>query len=99
MPTIVRTRISGMSVTVVDVRVVRMDMCDRLVHVRMGMRLAAIPGKVVRVLVVFVVAVAVLVGERFMRVLVCMAFADVQPDAHRHQCAGQPEGKARMLGE
>ena len=74
-----------MPVTVVDVRVVRMDMCDRLMHVRMGVRFAAIPGKVVRVLVVFVVVVAVLVDERFMRVLVCMSFANMQPDAHRHQ--------------
>src|SRR5689334_8316690 len=54
----------SMPVAVVQVRVVRMRMPQRGVHVRVRVRLGAVPREVVRVLVVFVVDVAVLVLER-----------------------------------
>lgn len=84
---------------VVDVRKVRVAMHQRIVHMRMGVRFLAVPREIMRVLVMFVVAMAMIMRQRFMRVLVSMTLADVQPNAHRHQCTGQPERKARVLSE
>ena len=51
-----------MAMAVVDVRKVRMSMGQRLMIVRMGMRLFAIPGEGVHMLVMRVVRVRVLVA-------------------------------------
>jgi len=84
---------------VVDVRKVRVAMHQRIVHMRMGVRFLAVPWEVMRVLVMFVVAMAMIVSQWLMRVLVSMTFADMQPNTHRHQCTGQPERKVWVLSE
>jgi ASC-1-like (ASCH) protein len=88
-----------MPVAVVDVRIVWMAMHQRLVCVRMAVRLLAIPGKIVVVLVMLVVVMAVRVYESLVRMFMRMAFADMQPDTHGHQRTGQPEGEAGMLAK
>lgn len=57
---------SAMTMVVVDVRVVGVAVLELGVLVRMGMRLAAVPREVVRVLVVLVVAMGVLMALRRM---------------------------------
>ena len=46
---------------VMQIRIMRMAVFHRLVHMRMGVRLVAIPGKIVRMLVMRVVPVAMVV--------------------------------------
>src|SRR5574343_802156 len=72
-------------VPVVDVRVMGVSVHQRGVVVRVAVRLAAVPGEVVRVLVVGVVAVRVVVVQGLVGVLVLVALAPVQPHAQRHQ--------------
>ena len=76
---------------VVDVGVVRMGVCQRLMPVRMGVGLGAVPGEGVLVLMVGVMPVAVGVFQRFMRVQVVVAFTHMQPHAQGHQARGGPE--------
>ena len=59
-------------------------MGHRLVPVWMRMRFVGIRVGVMIVLVVRIVAMAVFVRHRFMRVFVCMSLADVQPYAECH---------------
>ncbi|WP_426688899.1 hypothetical protein [Rhodanobacter ginsengiterrae] len=51
-----------------------------LVDMRMGVRLLAVPREIVRVLMMGVVAMAVVVCQRLMRVLMLVALAGVQPE-------------------
>jgi len=88
-----------MPVAVMDVRIVRVNVRDRLMHMWVGVRFTAIPREIVRVLVVIIVAMTMLMGERIVCMLVRVALVDVQPDAHRHQGTGQPEGEVWMVGE
>ncbi len=81
----------------VQVWVVRMRVDQRLVAVAMDMRLAAIPGGIVRVPVVRIVHVLVFVLQRLMRVLVRVALREVQPHAERHQSSGEPESRIRAF--
>jgi hypothetical protein len=62
-----------------------------VMHVRMRVRLTTVPWRVVRVLVMFVVDVAMRVRRRFMRVRVYVAFSEVKPDAASHERGGDPE--------
>ena len=71
-------------VPVVHVRVVRVLVRQRPVHMAMHMRLAAIPTGLVQMLVVFVMHVQVLMFHRLMRVLVFMIFSHVQPNTKGH---------------
>jgi hypothetical protein len=79
------------------IRIVRVRMGQRFVLVRVRMGLPAIPGEVMRMLVMGIVRMQVLVFEPFMRVLVFVPFTDVQPNAERHQCACDPEADAGNL--
>src|SRR4051794_35155243 len=72
-------------VAVVDVRVVRMAVADRLVAVRVAVGLAGRVAGEVLVLVVLVVAVQVIVLHRLVFVLVFVALGQVQPHADAHQ--------------
>jgi hypothetical protein len=72
-----RSAASFMSVPVMEVRIVRMMMPQRLVAVLMGMRFCAIPAKGVRVPVMIIVPMAVSMFERLMGVFVLVAFAEV----------------------
>jgi hypothetical protein len=78
-------------VPVVDVRIVRVPVRQRRVPVRMHVRLAAIPGEVVRVLVVLVVTVRMRMLEKLVRMLVFVPLAHVQPDARAHEKGSDPE--------
>lgn len=66
---------------------------------RMGVWFAAVPGKVVRVLVVFIVGMEMFVVQGLMAVLVFVVLADVEPDTHGHQTARDPEGDARHFAK
>lgn len=76
---------------VMNIRIVGMRVRQRFMPVWMRMRLDAVPGKGMRVLVVFVVHVPVAMFYGFMGMLVRMPFAQVQPHAQRHQGGGGPE--------
>lgn len=89
----------SVSVPVVQIRVVWVIVGQRLVHVRMRVRLAAVPQEIMGVLVMFVVPMAVVVRQRRVGVFVRVTLADVQPHAQRHQRTGQPEGECRVFGE
>ena len=68
-----------MAMPVVNVRVMGMAMRKRLVDVVMDMRLTAIPGGIVCVLVVDIVRVAVAMRQGLMAVGMGMALGQVQP--------------------
>ena len=80
-----------------DVRVMRMRMPERLVAVRMHMRLGAVPLKIMLVPVMRIMAVSVRMRHGFMRVLMFVRFGQVQPDAGAHQRGGDPEDGTRMF--
>ena len=88
-----------MPMPVVDVRKVRMAMYQRIVHMRVCVWFLPVPREVMRMLEMFVVAMAMIMSQQLMRMLVSMSLADMQPNTHRHQCTGQPERKAWMLSE
>ena len=77
-----------------DVGIMRMAMADRQVSVRVAVRFAAVPGEVVLMLVVQIVAVAVRMFVFFMRMRMLVAFRQMQPDADTHQSGCQPEQAA-----
>jgi len=78
-------------VPMVHVGIMRMAVGQPLMHVRVCVRLAAIPRKIVRVLMMLVVHVAMRMRGRFMRVGVFVAFGQVKPDAAGHERRGNPE--------
>lgn len=91
-----------MPVPMVNVGVVRMRVCQRLVPVRVNVRLRVSHGRVGRAVgvpVVLVVHVSVLVKHRLVDVLVLVPLRKVQPDAHRHQQGGDGEAGVRALAE
>ena len=83
--------------TVMHIRIVRMRMCHRSMTMVMGVRLGSIPFEIMLVLMMRIMAMAMVVLQRFMRVLVRMAFADMQPYADRHQPSRNPEHRRRRL--
>ena len=82
-----------------DVRVVRMAVQQRLVAMLVGMRLLSAPGGVVRVPMVRVVNVQVIVSERFVPMLVFVPLGQMQPDAERHRSCGRPKNQRDGLSE
>ena len=84
-------------VPVVEVRVVRMAVHQRRMVVRMGVRRAAVPVRVVLMLVVHIVDMLVRVFHRVVDVRVQMPFGQVEPDAQGHERGGDPEGWSRLL--
>lgn len=64
-----------------NIRKMRVRMRDGQMDVRMRVRLVALIGKVVPVLVVLVVPVPVRMLHPFMRMLMQVPFPHVQPDA------------------
>ena len=88
-----------MPMPMVDVRVVRMAVQQRLVMMLVGMRLFAVPARLVRVAMVRVVDVRVIVSERFVQMLVFVPLGQVQPDAERHQGRGRQENGRDGLSE
>ncbi len=80
-----------MTMPVMNIRIVGMRVRQRFMTVRVRMRLRAIPGKGMRVLVVLVVHVTVAMFHGFVGMFVRMPFAQVQPHAQRHQGGRRPE--------
>lgn len=83
----------------IDVRVMRMAVGHRRMGVLVRMRLAAIPVEIVRVLVVFIVHVAVRVGDPLVGMQVLVTFGHVQPHARAHQDGGNPEHPRGVFAE
>ena len=88
-----------MPVTVVQVRVVRMAVAQRPVHVWMRVRLCQGYAGVVSVLVVLVMVVLVLVLERLVDMLVLVALRDMEPHASQHERATPRERYGEWLAE
>ena len=76
---------SSVPVSVVDVRIVRMAMPERLVSVCMGVRLTGRRRRFVDVPVVFVVLMPMLVLHALVNMHVLVPLADVEPDADHHE--------------
>ena len=83
---------------VVDVGEVRVLVRQHSMPMRMHVRLAPFPPEVVLVLMVRVMPVAMGVLERFMRVLVLVPLANVQPNAQGHERRRDPEQRGWRLG-
>ena len=73
-----------MTVSVVQIGVMGMGVHNRLVLVVVGMRLRAVPGPIVLVLVVLIVPVCMGMDQPFVAVEMRVALRDVQPDPNRH---------------
>ena len=88
-----------MHMPMVNIRVMRVAVPYGQMHMPMAVSSLAAPRKIMRMAVVFVVAVRMVVVQRFMKMLVRMVFGQVQPDAQAHQRGGNPERPCRCLGE
>ena len=86
-----------MGMPVVRIRVMRMAMGHRSVRVFVRMGLLAVPWKIMLMLMMQIMAMSVRVSERFMCVLVLVPLGQMQPDATRHQCSGDPEHERRRF--
>lgn len=64
-----------MRMAMMDVWVVWMRVCQRLMPMGMRMRLPAIPGKIMSMLMMSVMHVAMVVNQRFVRVQMVVRFA------------------------
>ena len=91
--------ILSVDVAVMRVRIVRMRVGQRLVPVRMAVPRAGRDRHRVLVLVVRVMGVPVRVFERRMRVRVLVPLGQVQPDAERHQPAGDKQRRGERVAE
>ena len=88
----------SMRMAMVDIRNVGVRMLDRLVPVRMRMRLASIPREIVRVTMMLVVDMGMGMRLDGMHVAVRMTLRNMQPDAERHQRTGEPQrGRERFM--
>ncbi len=76
-----------MPVPVMQIRIVDMRVPHRLVPVPMRMGLGYLP--LMLVLVVHVMHVAVLMLQRFVRMLMVMALGQMQPKSNPHQNTGE----------
>src|SRR5437764_951476 len=81
------------------IRIVRMRVCCRFVVMLMCMRLGAVPRKIVLVLMMHIVPMRMAMRHRFVCVFVFVALGEMQPNAARHQCCGNPECRRRLLVE
>ena len=88
-----------MSVSVVNIREMRMLVRDGDMTMPMIMRLVIVPVEIVRVLVVFVMDVPMSVLHRLMHVPVLMTLRQVKPDAPAHQARCQPKRQRRRFTE
>ena len=82
---------SSMWMTVVNVRVVDVHVGERLVTMRMDMRLLAVPWEGMLMLVMLVMPMRMSVLELLVCVQVLMTLPEVQPESDTHQDEGCPE--------
>jgi hypothetical protein len=80
-----------MPMAMMNVWEVGVGMGNRQVVMGVRVRLVTAVRKVVFVLVMLIVAVLVRVSQRFMRMLMLMPLAHMQPDSQRHQHCCDPE--------
>ena len=85
--------------TMMHIRIVRMTVSHRFVHVRMRVRLFTVPKEIMGVLVMRVMPMLMVMLQcgGFMQMIV--VFAHVQPHADSHQAASQPKRRIRLFGE
>ena len=79
------------AMAVVDVGIMRMAVRESRMRVFVRMRLNAVPGRIVRMLVMFIMHVMVRVLRRFVGMCVLVTLGEVQPDTSRHERGGNPE--------
>ena len=84
-------------VAVMKVRIVRMSVPEPVMPVPVGMRLG--DHAFVGVLMMWIVDMAVFVLDRLVRVVVLMAFGQMQPEAKGHERAGEDELSRERLAE
>ena len=80
-----------MAVPMMDVWEMNVFMDRRFVPVRVGMRLDAVPLKIVDVPVMHVMSMSVGVVDCIVCVLMFVAFAQMQPKTDRHKYAGDAQ--------
>lgn len=88
-----------MRVAVMDVGEVFVRMRQRLVNVTVRVRRGRVNIGGVRVLVMLVVSVAMRVFEPLVLMGVGVPLRQMKPDAHAHQCSGDPEGAGNRLAQ
>ena len=84
-----------MTMPVMQIRVVRVGVYHALMSMRMRMRLCHRP--IMRMLVVFVVDVAVLMLQRFVDVFVRVALGKMNPEAGAHQDAREHQSHSQQV--
>lgn len=82
-----------------NVRKMGVRVTQRPMRVRVSMRLLAVPGKVVLVLMMRVMPVRMLMVERLVSMLVKVLLGEMQPDPEPHQCTRQQQGRGKRLAE
>ena len=86
-----------MGVPMVNIRIVRMRMPKRRVHVFVSVGFALVPRKIMGVLMVFIMNVSMTVTYKLVGMLVQVFLSQMKPDARSHQSSGQPEQETRGL--
>ena len=86
-----------MRMPVVDIRKVWVAMADLHVLMNMAMRTSPTPLKRVLVLMMLVVNVAMPMRQRYVLVLVRVAFSKVEPYPNSHQRSGWPKRQRHRL--
>ena len=87
----------SMDMPMVNVRVVRVAMPNRCVHVRMLVLSRTTPHKIMGMLVVRIVAVCVVMLQRFMKMVMNMVLREVKPHPPTHQRRRDPEHRGCRL--
>ena len=87
-------------VTMMRIGEMSVGMHQGFVSMRVSMLVFCRDGEVVKVLMMFVVAMVMGMFYGFVRVLMCVLFRQVQPEADTHQCPGhqEPEGEQLPAG-
>jgi hypothetical protein len=88
-----------MMMRVVHVRDMRVCVLQRLVAVRMGMRLARRVGRIMDVLMMLIVNVRMGMRHRLVHVLVLMPFCEMQQNAQHHEYPGGCKLKSQRLAQ
>ena len=87
----------SMDMPMVNVRVVRVAVLNCCVHVRMLVRSRTTPHKIMGMLVMLIVAVCVVMLQRFMKMLMHMILREVKPHPPTHQHRRDPEPRCCCL--
>ena len=73
-----------MLMAMMNIRIMRVAMGQRVVSVKMRVRLGAVPGEIVPVLMMGVVYMRMGVRQGFVDMKVCVPLGDMQPQTERH---------------